>query len=89
MGEFGGESRIIPLEWFSGGNDGYSEFVIKYLQRSKRYLALEAWEFKEVSLGRRISRGEAIKLYLEWRRNVLNESDMKNVELLELRVIAK
>ena len=89
MGDSGGVSETEAQAWFNGGNDGYSEFVIKYLQRSKRYLALEAWEFKEVSLGRRISRGEAIKLYLEWRRNVLNESDMKNVELLELRVIAK
>lgn len=76
-------------EWLDSKDDGLTEYVIKYLKRSKRYRILEIWEFEEMSLGRRIKRGKAIQLFMEEKRKLSEDPNIKDVELVEVRTIAK
>jgi hypothetical protein len=86
-------SDAIDIEllrkWFAEFAGNRTEFVIRYLKRSKRHRILEVWEIKEYSLGRRISRGQAIKMFMEEKQELSKDSDIKDIELLEVTSIAK
>ena len=77
-------------EWLrETDNDGLTEYVIRYLEKSKSHVALDVWEFKTLSLGRKISRGQALKLYMEWKQKDAQGLDIKNPELMEWRIVAR
>lgn len=76
-------------KWFAEFAGNRTEFVIRYLKRSKRHQALEVWDIKEYSLGRRMSRGKAIKMYMEEKKELSKDPDIKDLELLEVTSIAK
>lgn len=77
-------------EWLKNAdNDGLTEYVIRYLQKSKKYIALAVWEFKTMSLGRRISRGQALKMYMDWKAKAASNDDIKDFELMEWRIVAR
>ena len=77
-------------KWFAEFAGNRTEFVVRYLEKSKRYLSLEIWDIKEYSLGRRMSRGKAIKMFMEEKQKLAqNSKDIKDIELLEVTSIAK
>ncbi len=78
-------------DWLFGGRGVTefepSEYFIKYVKKSLKYKSLEVWDLETVPLGR-ITHDEAVEALTAWKRENLKNPEIRNIQLVEVKLVA-